>query len=956
MIARFEFSVTEQATELSLLGPNGAIPVDRWPAEVPSSFRPGIDLAQRLEAAGGANPDGATLRIEHGAVARLTVHEASLLNLPPAAKAVAVIGTNGIVNQPGFQVSLSWRRPAGQIILGAKRIGAWLEIGGDWRRLPDPLFSFAEAAEAAQQAGNDAGARLAALAGLLALLPEVQKQGAALAKGMLSTISIHVADAFSLDLDGEGENTRLVPILHRAGGEPDAPLLPEPLHREFGHKRFNGFAAAQSVYALANGNFLVLSPPLRRALTVVRQTQSASPVKRRAMFSNPRLYLREALGDEEETLIENVFRETRAYSDRVIGLGLWQPRVVPWVSMATTDWFGGAETIGSAAPPLAAGLRVGDTRVELTPAEAHELRDRVEQAIATGQTSVEFPRPDGPPVAIPTTHEVLTALARIAEPSLPSPSGSAPTERVSVEVLIIRPNEDTLEIEASVSPRAGLPAEMPAALATEPKQHQRDGLAWLQKAWTEGVAGVLLADDMGLGKTLQGLAFLAWLRSGMQAGVLPREPVLIVAPTGLLANWQNEHATHLSASGLGTCVLASGQALRMLRRNDANGRPGLDIAMLGRADWVLTTYETLRDYDRDFGQVQFAAAVFDEAQKIKTPGIRLTDAAKGMNARFRIALTGTPVENRLSDLWCIIDTANPGYLGDLKTFSREYEQSEDPDRLAGLRNKLDSPSGNRPPLMLRRLRRDHLPDVPKQHEKLHERVMPPLQAAAYAKAIAQAREGGRGDVLAALQRLRAASLHPDPDADLDDEAFIAASARCISAFATLDEIAAKRERVLLFVDDLTVQARFSGVLQRRYRLSAAPMVINGTVAGSGRQARVDRFQTAPDGFDVMILSPRAGGVGLTLTRANHVIHLSRWWNPAVEDQCNGRALRIGQSQEVTVHLPLAKLSSPGRSFDQNLQALLERKRRLMHEALLPPEATESEQRQLLEESLAGAQT
>jgi SNF2 family DNA or RNA helicase len=133
------------------------------------------------------------------------------------------------------------------------------------------------------------------------------------------------------------------------------------------------------------------------------------------------------------------------------------------------------------------------------------------------------------------------------------------------------------------------------------------------------------------------------------------------------------------------------------------------------------------------------------------------------------------------------------------------------------------------------------------------------------------------------------------------------------------------------------------------------MVINGTVAGSSRQARVDRFQTAADGFDVMILSPRAGGVGLTLTRANHVIHLSRWWNPAVEDQCNGRALRIGQTRQVTVHIPLATLSSSrGRSFDQNLQALLERKRRLMHEALLPPEATESERKQLLEESLAGA--
>ena len=955
MTAQFVFDVRLEGTELRLVCSGGPITVERWPAEAPSALRAGVDLAQRLEAGGSANPDGAMLRIDHSAIARLTAHEAWLLGLPAAAEAVAAIATNGVVTQPSFQVTLHWQRATGQPILGAERTGAWLSIGGDWRRLPDPLFSFAEAVEAAQRAGNDAGARLTALAGLLALLPEVQKQGAARAKGMLGQISIHVADAFSLDIDGEGESTRLLPVLHRAGGEPDTPLLLEPLHEAFARKQFNGYGDARSIYPLPNGNFLVLSSPLRRALSVVRRMQSAPPAMRRALFANPRLYLREALGDEDETFIENVFRETRAYSDRVIGLGLWQPRVIPWVQVATTDWFGGAEIVGPAVPTPAAGLRVGDTRIELTPPEAHDLRDRVEQAIATGQTLVELPRPDGRPIAIPASHEVLTALARIAQPSLPSRSSNGPTERAPVEVLLIRPNEDTLEIAAAVSPRAEMPAETPAALATAPKQHQRDGLAWLQSAWTEGVAGVLLADDMGLGKTLQGLAFLAWLRGGMEAGILPREPVLIVAPTGLLANWQKEHVTHLSAPGLGTCVLAYGQTLRTVRHSDAKGRPGLDVAALGHADWILTTYETLRDYDRDFGQVQFAAAIFDEAQKIKTPGIRLTDAAKGMNARFRIALTGTPVENRLSDLWCIMDTAHPGCLGDLKTFSLEYEQSEDPDRLVGLRSKLDTPSGNRPPLMLRRLRRDHLPDLPKQHEELYEQEMPPPQAAAYTSAIAQAREGGRGNVLAALQRLRAASLHPDPNADLGDEAFIAASARFISAFSILDEIAAKGERLLLFVDDLGIQARLTGLIQRRYGLSAAPMVINGTVAGSSRQARVDRFQTGGDGFDVMILSPRAGGIGLALTRANHVIHLSRWWNPAVEDQCNGRALRIGQTRPVSVHIPIARLPSIGCSFDQNLHALLERKRRLTHEALIPPEATESERRQLLEESLAGAQ-
>ncbi len=144
------------------------------------------------------------------------------------------------------------------------------------------------------------------------------------------------------------------------------------------------------------------------------------------------------------------------------------------------------------------------------------------------------------------------------------------------------------------------------------------------------------------------------------------------------------------------------------------------------------------------------------------------------------------------------------------------------------------------------------------------------------------------------------------------------------------------------------------MIQRRYRLAAPPAIISGEVAGHHRQQRVDRFQAAPDGFDAMILSPRAGGVGLTLTRANHVIHLARWWNPAVEDQCTGRALRIGQSRTVHVHIPIGVLSDGRQSFDQNLHELLERKRRLMRDALLPGEFDPMDKEELLERTTSGA--
>ena len=146
---------------------------------------------------------------------------------------------------------------------------------------------------------------------------------------------------------------------------------------------------------------------------------------------------------------------------------------------------------------------------------------------------------------------------------------------------------------------------------------------------------------------------------------------MVVAPTGLLENWRAEHDRHLSAPGLGSCVQAYGRALANIRKSSPEGHPSIDVEKLRRADWVLTTYETLRDYDRDFGQVRFSALLFDEAQKIKTPGVRVTDASKAMNAEFRIALTGTPVENRLADLWCITDAVHPACLGDLKTYEKE---------------------------------------------------------------------------------------------------------------------------------------------------------------------------------------------------------------------------------------------------------------------------------------------
>lgn len=966
MTIRFDFQPEASGTALRLLAPTGPIPVERWALEAPGPLLPGVDLVHRLIAAEAAVAEGDTVLIEHRSIAGLSAEQAAALALPPAIEAVAVIETEGVVSRPDFVLRLRFERPTGQPLPGARRVGAWLDLAGVWRRLPEPLFSIAELVDrfAGLDPADEAG-RMELLAELRDLLSDALEQGDVRAPGFLGRLRIVVADAFSLDLEGEGDDAKLIPVLHRAGataeGEEPPPLLDPDRQRRFGRELFHAYGTARGVYVLGSGDWVVLTPTLRKALQVVREVQSAPWQTKRAFLRSPRAFLAEKLGEElDATVIERVFVETRAYSDRVIGLGLWQPRVLPWVQIEATEWFG-PET-RSAEPPepmkvVKGGILIAGRRIELDLEGAKRLRSEIETAIGEGRPFVRRTDADGKSVDVPADTKTLASVQKLIDSLDGTKEGKRNGEGLSQpepEVLLIEPNESELGFEAAFRKRAaGKVGAFPSVLRTTLKEHQRGGVLWLQRCWEAGRPGVLLADEMGLGKTLQVLTFLAWLRDAMRLGVVPRAPVLIVAPTGLLANWKAEHERHLEKPGLGRLLEAFGKGLAAIKRSREDGSPGIDTRALEEADWVLTTYETLRDYDRDFGAVRFAAIAFDEAQKIKNPAVRLTDAAKAMQAEFTIAITGTPVENRLADLWCLCDTAHPGLLGELAAFSKTYERDPEPEKLAGLRKLLDASAGATPPFMLRRIRADHLPDLPDFTIERNERVMPADQRRAYERVLCEARATeGRGRVLEALQRLRAVCLHPDPKV-ADDEALIAASARLALAIELLDRIRERDEAALLFLDDLDLVARLQSLLQRRYRSDGPPPAITGEVAGGKRQKIVDAFQ-AGRGFGVVLLSPRAGGVGLTLTRANHVIHLARWWNPAVEDQCNGRVLRIGQERPVKIHLPIAVLGDGRRSFDENLDALLDRKRRLFRETLAPPAPSEEELETVFEETVAGA--
>lgn len=367
---------------------------------------------------------------------------------------------------------------------------------------------------------------------------------------------------------------------------------------------------------------------------------------------------------------------------------------------------------------------------------------------------------------------------------------------------------------------------------------------------------------------------------------------------------------------------------------------------------MLTTYETLRDKIKYFLSIEWGVTIFDEAQKIKNPVSRMTEMAKSLSSDFTLILTGTPVENELKDLWCIVDTAQPGLFGSLSQFHNEYAKPAESDPAEAKRLKSLLVEKSTPPLMLRRLKEEHLDGLPQKFIHQVAKMMPEQQAAEYENIVrdAQLKRGMAGGVLETIQKIRRASLIAEEfDGNGITDGVVKRSARLTALIEILDKVKESGEKVLIFCEAIDVQEYLSGYLQHRYQLPSRPRRINGSVDGYTRKQFVDEFQNGTEGeFDVMLLSPKAGGVGLTITAANHVIHLTRWWNPAVEDQSTDRAFRIGQKKDVNVYLPMAiHPKYKDGSFDANLNRLLTKKRHLSYNALMPGTISKDEMGDLI---------
>src|SRR5881296_430528 len=464
---------------------------------------------------------------------------------------------------------------------------------------------------------------------------------------------------------------------------------------------------------------------------------------------------------------------------------------------------------------------------------------------------------------------------------------------------------------------AGLAAADPGAdLRGSLRPYQKVGVSWLAFASSLRL-GVCLADDMGLGKTIQVLGLLLLHKRRGRGGDPPH---LLVAPASLLANWQAE--IERFTPSLATLVAhPSAMPARELAQ--------LAGADLGSTDLVITTYGTLARVE-PLRARQWSLAVLDEAQAIKNPGARQTQAVKALKAHARIALTGTPVENRLGDLWSIYDFLDPGLLGSAREFSAFAKGLADrkDDSYAPLRRLIQ-------PYLLRRLKTDRaiVADLPDKTEVKAFCLLSSAQAALYQKtvdelgrAIAGLTQGieRRGLVLAYLMRFKQICNHPAHwlgEGAWDE----AGSGKLTRLREIVEAVAAKQEKVLVFTQFREATEPLAAFLEDLF--GRPGLVLHGSTPVRARGGIVKRFQEDAT-LSFFVLSVKAGGTGLNLTAASHVVHFDRWWNPAVEDQATDRAYRIGQHKNVLVH----KLVCRG-TVEERIDRLIEDKQAMVRGVL-----------------------
>lgn len=892
-----------------------------------------------LEMEGKAVKVGDSYRISHETAVSFSRDERELLTLPPIFPYPLFVGKEGLPQNNSFRLKVNFQKADGTYFMNPEVIGSYIDIR------PGCCYMCSEAQYAILKSASSCNAEigrlkerekiLACSLRYVALIKENAKKIDARLDPFLEKIDVVAPDYLSISVKEDTDGTYYAsPIILNADGSPYG----EKDASEFGRKFKNG-SKAQRSYMGKDRTYYVFDQEQQDGLQQIKEARKLTKEQAKTLVLSP-----------QSVFTGAPFRFDRdEYSDRVIEYGAFIAKKYPYLNGIEGGWL---PEEGSVGREDLDGIDELD-EPEVTEENVAILKELIENAFAKNKSSISYQG---------KTYKLTGAFIEKVmgkDDVTDSTGGSADGEKPKEDRgnLISEENAESVGYEQANEQRRQKRREarfqkLGADLSMEqvlsgfkddvvPFSYQKEGIRWMAQNWKAGYQGVLLADDMGLGKTMQVLGLISGVKNAY--GEKDMNSVLVVAPVSLLANWESEFIHFVKEGVFEEIVPLYGNSFRDFKRgHDLR----LDFSPVAKNRIVLTSYETLRNYDISFGCIDWSFMVLDEAQKIKNPVTLITNAVKSMKYDFAIAITGTPVENAWVDLWSIMDFVEPGRLRDLKNFCNTYQNQlkklqGDMAGQEALGKKLEQ---ELQPIFLRRQKTDYLEGLPHKEVIPKPVLMPPVQREAYEKIIADAKKGKKKDILKVIAMLRDTSLCPHLTSYADStfenmsvDAFFNMSARLKATFQALVNIKARKEKVLIFVTSRKMQRILKRFLEKAFGISIQPP-INGELIGLKRQQIVDAFNQK-EGFAILILSAEAGGVGFNITAANHVIHLSRCWNPAKEDQATDRVYRIGQKKEVHVYLPIAQYEG-GDSFDVKLDQLLQYKRSLSQSVIFPTADTE----------------
>lgn len=859
-------------------------------------------ILENLESDGLAFEEASGFRIVLDQAVRISDINRNVLGIPLSLPYVIFLGANGMLNEPKFSFLVSIRENKSSENIPFELENSLLVIG-DQKFLPSASQSLVFGTLMEHQGREHSyDKNLSTLARLKKDGEELINDGKLVFDKYLSGENAIFADKLRLDfLENNDGSINVVPSIDHASDDSFK-------------KAFDTFPKVKEVYnAQIDDHRVRIVIPKEEEIPLLKlkkEFRKLNGETKDRVLKNPSDFFDESIFDLDH------------YSKRVYELGFYEPKYYPFIKPFRTDWVSGVTV------EEASGKR-SEILLE-TDEDFSELSGQIKAAESTGSEKVEFkgyqiPLEDA--VSLRDSYQAIKEK-RVSKTGFRDSNGK--------KVLIIHENVEGVDFEIDTPQEIKHVFIPPRRLKADFKllPHQIEGVAWLQSL-SRSNSGALLGDDMGLGKTLQILSYVDWTID-YQTEIGTNKPNLIVAPVTLLENWENEFNWFFESHA-------------RFRRYYGKSIQEIDLFDLDKKDVILTTYETLRSKQLILGRINWYSAILDEAQRIKTPGTLVTNAGKALNAEFKIAMTGTPVENSWMDLWCLTDFIAPGLLGSGKEFNRKYNNSlkeQDVD----LKALGDEIRGQLGVYLKRRIKSQILKDLPPKEQYFLPRHMPNIQEERYKEELDyyQKNKGTLNQILTTISKLRMISDHPFLDKDPEEiniyttQELIQSSAKMIETIKILEGIRQKGEKVILFSHFDKVQSILSRMVIDYFGIPVS--IINGqtaTIETKGKESRqklIDRFQTVP-GFNIIIMSPIAAGYGLNVTEANHVIHFTRHWNPAKENQATDRVYRIGQKRMVHIYYPMAIMD--GReTFDQKLDKLLKMKIQLSDASLYPSESAE----------------